>query len=146
MDRVSLFGATPEGIRLLSDVTTSNDSHFRQASINRTIALVMRTARTIGQEFVFEHSGERLWQQVEDRFTDVLGAMQAAGALAGQRPEDGFQVRCDRSTMAQQDIDSGRVIVLVEIRPAASIETMRIQLTVGHGGRVSLSALGMEAA
>jgi hypothetical protein len=146
MDRVSLFGATPEGIRLLSDVTTSNDSHSRQASINRTIALVMRTARTIGQEFVFEHSGERLWQQVEDRFTDVLGAMQAAGALAGQRPEDGFQVRCDRSTMAQQDIDSGRVIVLVEIRPAASIETMRIQLTVGHGGRVSLSALGMEAA
>jgi len=146
MDRVSLFGPTSDGIRLLSDVTTSNDSHHRQASINRTIALVMRTARAIGQEFVFEPSGERLWQQVEDRFKDVLGALQAAGALAGQRPGDGFQVRCDRSTMARQDIDSGRVIVIVEIRPAAGIETMRIQLTVGEGGRVSLSALGMEAA
>lgn len=146
IDRVSLLGQTPEGFRLLSDVTTGNDLNYRQGNINRTIALVMRAARAIGEAYVFEASGERLWQQIEDRLSDVLAAMQAAGALAGQRPEDAFQVRCDRSTMMQQDIDSGRVIVLVTLRPAASIETLRIQLAIGDGGRVSLSALGMEAA
>lgn len=146
IDRVSLLGPTPDGFHMLSDVTTSNDLSYRQANINRTIALVMRAARGIGEEYVFEASGERLWQQIQDRLSDVLTAMQAAGALAGRRPQDAFQVRCDRSTMTQQDIDNGRVIVNVMIHPAASIETMRIQLAIGDGGRVSLSMLGMEAA
>ena len=146
MDRVSLFGMRPEGPGLLSDVTTSNDSSYRQGCINRTIALVMRAAQTIGQDVVFQASGERLWTQIEKWLTDVLGAMQRVGALAGQRPQEAFQVRCDRSTMTQQDVDSGRVVVLVDIRPAASIESMRIHLTWGHSGRVSMTALGQEAA
>jgi len=146
IDRVSLLGRTPEGCRLVSDVTTSNDSSYRQACISRTISMVMRAARAIGEEYVFEVSGERLWQQIEERLGDVLAVMQAAGALAGRLPEDAFQVRCNRSTMTQQDMDSGRVIVQVMIRPAASIETMRIQLAIGDSGRVSLSSLGMEAA
>ncbi len=146
IDRVSLIGPTPDGFHMLSDVTTSNEINYRQANINRTIGLVMRAARGIGEEYVFEASGERLWQQIEDRLGDVLAAMYARGALEGRRPEDAYQVRCDRSTMSQQDIDNGRVIVNVMINPAASIETMRIQLAIGDGGRVSLSALGMEAA
>jgi hypothetical protein len=146
IDRISLLGQTTEGFRLLSDVTTSNDPNYRQASINRTIALVMRAAHTIGEEYVFELSGERLWQQIRDRLGDVLAALQVAGALAGQRPQEAFQVRCDRSTMTQQDIDDGRVVVNVMIRPAGSIETMNIQLAMGDGGRISLSVLGMEAA
>jgi len=144
IDRVSLVGPTPEGFRLLSDVTTHNNSNYRQASISRTIGLVMRAARGIGEEYVFESSGERLWAQLQARMEDVLAAMQRVGALAGTRPDEAFQVRCDRSIMAQQDIDNGRVIVQVLIRPAASIETMRIQLAFGDGGHVSLSSLGME--
>ena len=137
LDRVSLFGPETGAIRLLSDVTTSNDAACRQAGINRTIGLVMRAARCIGEEYVFESSGERLWQQLQSRLTDVLRAMHHAGALAGRGPGDAFQVRCDRSTMTRQDIDNGRVIVQVMIHPAASIETMRIQLVIGDGGRVT---------
>lgn len=146
IDRVSLIGPTPEGMRMLSDVTTSNEINYRQANISRTIGLVMRVARSIGEEYVFESSGERLWGQLQARLEDVLSAMQRVGALNGTRPGEAFQVRCDRSTMSQQDIDNGRVIVQVIIRPAASIETMRIQLAFGDGGHVSLSSLGMEAA
>jgi phage tail sheath protein FI len=146
IDRVSLLGPTPEGFRLLSDVTTHNNSNYRQANISRTIGLVMRVARSIGEEYVFDSSGERLWGQLRARLEDVLGAMQRVGVLAGTGSEEAFAVRCDRSTMTQQDIDHGRVIVEVLIRPAASIETMRIQLAFGDGGHVALSSLGMEAA
>ena len=146
IDRVSLIGPTPEGMGLLSDVTTSNDSNYRQANVSRTLGLVMRVARSIGEEYVFESSGERLWSQLQARLEDVLSAMQRVGALNGTRPGEAFQVRCDRSTMTQQEIDNGRVIVQVLIRPAASIETMRIQLAFGDSGHVSLSSLGMEAA
>jgi len=146
IDRVSLVGPTPEGFRLLSDVTTHNHGNYRQASISRTVGLVMRVARSIGEEHVFESSGERLWQNLKTRMEDVLAAMERIGALAGTRPGEAFQVRCDRSTMTQQDIDNGRVVVQVLILPAAGIETMRIQLAFGNGGRVSLASLGMEAA
>lgn len=146
IERISLIGPTVDGMRILSDVTTSNDINYRQATISRTIGLVMRVARSIGEEYVFETSGERLWGQLKARMEDVLSAMQRVGALAGTRPDEAFQVRCDRSTMTQQDIDNGRVIVQVMIRPVASIETMRIQLAFGDGGSVSLSSLGMEAA
>lgn len=146
IDRLSLFGSAPDGIRLLSDVTTSNNNNYRQASINRTIALVMRVARAIGEEYLFETAGERLWAKLAARMEDVLSAMQRVGALAGKRPEDAFQVRCDRSTMTQQEIDAGRVVVQVLIRPVASIETMRIQLALSDSGGVSLASIGMEAA
>lgn len=146
IDRVTLFGPSPEGMRILSDVTTSNDIYYRQANISRTLGLMMRVARSIGEEYVFESSGERLWGQLQSRLEDVLSAMQRAGALAGTRPGEAYQVRCDRSTMSQQDIDAGRVLVQVILRPAASIETMRIQLAFGDGGNVSLSTLGLEAA
>jgi hypothetical protein len=146
IDRVSLFGPSPQGFYMLSDVTTSNDSQHRQANISRTIGLVMRVARSIGEEYAFESAGERIWGQLQARLEDVLAAMQRVGALAGTRPGEAFQVRCDRSTMTQQDIDNGRVIAQVMIRPVASIETMRIQLAFGGGGHVSLSPLGLEAA
>lgn len=146
IDRISLFGPTPEGFRLLSDVTTHNNSNYRQANISRTIGLVMRVARSIGEEYVFEPSGDLLWGRLRTRLEDVLTAMQRVGALAGTGSGEAFQVRCDRSTMTRQDLDSGRVIVQVMIRPVACIETMRIQLSFGEDGHVSLASLGMEVA
>ena len=133
-------------MRLLSDVTTHNDSAYRQASISRTIGLVMRAARTIGTEYVFDASGEVLWARIKARMEDVLAAMERVGALAASAGEAAYAVRCDRSTMSQRDLDSGRVIVQVLIRPAACIETMRIQLAMADGA-VSLANLGiLEAA
>jgi phage tail sheath protein FI len=127
-------------------VTTSNEPSYRLASISRTIGLVLRAARNIGDAYVFETSGARLWHRIAASMRDVLAALQAAGALSGGGSGDAFQVRCDRSTMTQQDIDNGRVIVQVMLIPAGTIETMRIQLTMGKGRQVSLAALGMEAA
>ncbi len=146
IDRLCLFGPQPGGVRLLSDITTHNDSSYRQASISRTIALVMRAARAIGNEYVFDASGEVLWARIKARMEDVLAALERVGALAASADEAAYAVRCDRSTMSQQDLDSGRVIVQVLIRPAACIETMRIQLAMADGA-VSLSNLGiLEAA
>jgi len=37
------------------------------------------------------------------------------GALLGDKPEQAYFVRCDRSTMTQNDLDNGRVVVLVGV-------------------------------
>jgi phage tail sheath protein FI len=43
------------------------------------------------------------------------------GALLGARPEDAYFVRCDRSTMTQNDLDNGRLVCKIGVaalRPA----------------------------
>jgi hypothetical protein len=142
LERVSLFGQTARGLRLLSDVTTSLDESYRPASVNRLISTIVRAARRLGEEAVFEASGERLWLQVRQRMSDLLAGLLAAGALRGSKPAEAFQVRCDRSTMSQNDLDQGRVIAYVQFDAAVPIERITVALAMDEGGQVSLVTPG----
>ena len=47
-----------------------------------------------------------------------------SGALQGRTPREAFYVRCDRSAMTQDDVDSGRLICeigVAVVRPAEFI-------------------------
>jgi hypothetical protein len=138
LERVSLFGQTASGLRLLSDVTTSLDESYRQACVNRLVSTIVRAARRLGEESVFEASGERLWLQLRQRMSDLLKGLLAAGALRGSKPADAFQVRCDRSTMSQNDLDQGRIIAYVQFDAAVPIERITVALAMDEGGQVSL--------
>ncbi len=140
LERVSLLGPTPRGLRLLSDVTTSLDESYRPASVNRLVSVIVRAARRIGEEIIFEASGERLWFQIRQSLNNLLAGLLQAGALRGATSAEAFQVRCDRSTMSQSDIDNGRVIVLVQFAAAAPIEQITVVLAMDEGGQVSLLA------
>ena len=145
IDRVSLVGPTPSGLRLLSDVTTSGDASYRQAGVSRLVSTLVRAARRIGEDSTFETSGEALWTRVQDRASTVLRALWDLGALRGATPSEAFDVRCDRSTMSQQDIDQGRVIARIRFEAAAPVEAITVVLALDEGGQVSLDA-GSEAA
>lgn len=136
--RVSLFGPTPGGLRLLSDVTTSLDERYRPASVNRLIALLIRAARRLGEDIIFEPSSELLWLRMRDRLENLLRTLLRAGALRGASAAEAFQVRCDRGTMSQQDIDEGRVIAEVVLDAAVAIERITVVLALDEGGQVSL--------
>ena len=143
-ERLCLWDDGPQGLRLRSDVTTAPDPLRRQGGVARTLGLVLRAARRIGEEFVFEPAGETLWARVERRLGELLARLQAAGALH-DGPGGGFGVRCDRSTMSAADIDAGRVIAHAWIRPAAGIERLHVRLVLGDG-RVAVSADARDAA
>jgi uncharacterized protein len=134
--RVSLFGPTPRGIRLLSDVTTSPDEAYRPACVNRLIAAVVRAARRLGEEVTFEGHGERTWRRVEERLGDLLMGLLRAGALRGTSAADAFEVRCDRTTMTQNDVDEGRIVARIVMQPSAPVEEVVVVLSMTSGGRV----------
>jgi hypothetical protein len=146
IDRVSLFGDSINAVTLLSDVTTSNTSAHRPANVNRTISMVLRAARQSGENYVFENNGEALWAEITQHLNSVLGTLFKLGALRGKEPEEAFFVRCDRSIMSRQDLDSGRVIALVHFEPAASIESIDVVLNLQQNGQASLQSLGIERA
>lgn len=146
IDRVSLFGDSINAVTLLSDVTTSDVTAHRPANVNRIISMVLRVARQSGEDYVFDNNGEVLWSEITQHLNSVLGTLFELGALRGKEPEDAFFVRCDRSTMSQQDIDSGRVIAFVRFEPAASIESIDVVLSLQHNGQASLQAIGIDRA
>jgi phage tail sheath protein FI len=137
-ERVSILGQTPQGFALLSDVTTSLDEGYRPACVNRLVAALVRAARRAGEELVFEPSGEALWGRIRRQLQRLLTGLFQEGALRGATPAEAFEVRCDRSTMTQNDLDAGRMVVSVQIQTALPIERITVVLGLHEGGQVSV--------
>ena len=137
-DRVSVLGPTPGGLQLLSDVTSSASQTYRPAGVHRLVSVIVRAARRLGEDMVFEASSEALWARLRERLTNLLAALLRAGALRGTTPAQAFQVRCDQSTMTQSDQDNGRVVAYVQFDAAAPIERITVVLAMDEGGQVTL--------
>ena len=131
--RVSLFGFTPAGIRLLSDVTTFPGESYRPAPINRLVSVISRSARQFGETHVFEDNGPRLWGALERTIRNLMTQLWSLDAFEGASPAEAFDVRCSRDTMTQNDIDEGRLVAIVRFQAAASIELITVTLTVQAG-------------
>ena len=142
LERVSLFGPTPSGLTLLSDVTTSLDERYRPASVNRLVSVIVRAARRLGEDAVFESSGERLWARLREGLNSLLLGLLQDGALRGATPAAAFHVRCDRTTMSQNDLDNGRIVAQVQFDATAPIERITVVLALDEGGQVSLLPAG----
>jgi phage tail sheath protein FI len=69
----------------------------------------------------------------------------AAGALDGDSPSDAFSVRCDRSTMTQNDLDNGRIVVSLTFTAAALVETITVTLAIEASG-TSVQAIAASSA
>lgn len=71
---------------------------------------------------VFEPNDEKLWARVKQTINSILIQKWQEGTIVGAKPEEAFFVRCDRTTMTQNDIDNGKLIVMVGIAPAKPAE------------------------
>lgn len=152
-ERVSVLSPSHRGVRLLSDVTTAGGTRgplesaepYRAANVNRLLASILRAARLMGEEIAFENNGEALWSRLRESLESFLSAIWADGALAGVTSSEAFNVRCDRSTMTQADIDAGRVIVRLTFTAAMPIVHVAVVLAMEDGGQVSLVSPGFSA-
>jgi phage tail sheath protein FI len=109
------------GVVLWSARTTAADPDWKYVSVRRYLAYLEHSIDRGLQWAVFEPNGEGLWSNVRRTVEDFLLVQWRGGALMGNTPEQAFWVRCDRSTMAQQDLDDGRLICVVGVavvRPA----------------------------
>lgn len=141
-DRVCILGPTPGGFQLLSDVTTSDDENYRPAGVSRLVSALVRAARVQGEDATFEANGERLWARLRERLDALLLSLLREGALRGETVGDAFQVRCDRTTMTQNDLDAGRVVAHVLFQPTAPVERISVVLASETGGGLAVRFAG----
>lgn len=60
--------------------------------------------------------------------------MWKGGALLGTDPDEAFFVKCDRSTMAQDDLDNGRLRMVIGCAPIKPGEFMIFSVAQWSGG------------
>jgi dephospho-CoA kinase len=106
---------TDRGVVLWGARTATSDPEWKYLNIRRYAAFLERSIDQGLQWVVFEPNGEALWSNVRRAVGDFLAAEWRTGALLGNAPEQAFFVRCDRSTMTQQDLDQGRLVCMVGV-------------------------------
>jgi phage tail sheath protein FI len=109
------------GNRVWGARTTTSDPEWKYVNVRRYFLYLEHSIDRGTQWSVFEPNGERLWANIRDTVTSFLHNEWVNGALLGDKPEQAFFVKCDRTTMTQNDLDNGRLICLVgvaAIKPA----------------------------
>lgn len=103
------------GFRLWGARTISSDPEWKYVNVRRYFAYLERSIERGTQFAVFENNGPALWSNVRRTIEDFLFNEWKSGRLLGEKVDEAFFVRCDRSTMTQNDLDNGRMICLIGV-------------------------------
>ena len=106
----------------------SNDPAWKYVNLRRYFAYVEHSIDKGTRWTVFEPNGEALWATVRRTIENFLLDEWRGRALSGDSPENAFFVKCDRTTMTQDDLDHGRLICLVGVAPLGPAEFVILRI------------------
>lgn len=110
------------GSRVWGARTMTSDPEWKYVNVRRLFIYLEHSIDKAMQWAVFEPNNERLWRNIRQMVEDFLYVQWLNGALLGAKPEEAFFVRCDRTTMTQNDLDNGRLICLIGVAPTKPAE------------------------
>lgn len=102
--------------------TMTDDPEWRYLNVMRYFMFIERSIERGTAWAVFEPNGEALWANLRTTIEDFLYNEWVSGHLLGSTPKAAYFVRCDRTTMTQNDIDNGRVVAEVGMAPLRPAE------------------------
>lgn len=103
------------GYRVWGARTATSDSEFMYVNVRRYLIYLEHSIDNGSQWAVFENNGPALWARVKDSIDSFLRNEFAEGRLLGNSPAEAYFVRCDRTTMTQNDLDNGRLVCLIGV-------------------------------
>lgn len=95
----------------------------------RRIALYIEESLFRGSQWVvFEPNDEPLWAQIRLSFNSFMHGLFRQGAFQGSSPKDAYFVKCDKETTTQDDINLGKVNIVVGFAPLKPAEFVIIKI------------------
>jgi len=122
------FRDNNRGIRVYGGRCITSDSDWKYVNVRRLLIFIEASLDRGLQWVVFEPNEEPLWARVRRSITNFLNLIWRNGALEGTKPEEAFFVKCDRTTMTQTDLDSGRLICLIGVAPVKPAEFVIVRI------------------
>ena len=114
--------------------TTAANPLWKYVNVRRLFLYLEESIQEGTQWAVFEPNNERLWARVRQSVSNFLTDVWNDGALMGETPEEAFYVKADRSTMTQNDIDNGKLVVEVGVAPTKPAEFVVFEITQWTSG------------
>ena len=116
------FRPDGRGIRLWGARTMSSDPDWKYINVRRLFLFIEKSIDQGTQWVVFEANSDPTWARVVRTITSFLVDVWRSGALMGTTQDQAFFVRCDRTTMTDDDINNGRLICYIGIAPVKPAE------------------------
>lgn len=122
------IGSVVFGARTL----VANNPSFQQwkyVSVRRMALFIEQTLyRSLGWA-IFEPNDVPLWTAMRTSVEAFMLSLFRQGAFQGTKPSEAFLVQCDSSTTTQEDIDLGKVNIIVGFRPLKPAEFVIVKIS-----------------
>jgi len=122
-----VYGSIVWGARTLAGDDDAG-SEWKYVPVRRMALFLEESLYRGTQWVVFEPNGEPLWDQLRLNVGAFMQALFRQGAFQGQTPHEAYFVKCDRETTSQNDVDLGRVNILVGFAPLKPAEFVLVRI------------------
>jgi phage tail sheath protein FI len=122
------------GLRIYGARCITSLSDWKYLAVRRLFIAIERSIEIGTQWAVLEPNDQRLWDRLIDSIDSFLTRQWRDGALMGAEKGQAFYIRCGTSTMTQDDIDNGRLIMEIGIAPVKPAEFVIIRIGQWAGG------------
>ncbi len=123
------FRAQGRGIRVWGARCITSESLWKYVPVRRLFIFLEESLDEGTQWVVFEPNAPPLWARVRQSISNFLDTVWRNGALFGDTAEQAYFVICDETTMTQDDLDNGRLIILVGVAPVKPAEYVIIRIS-----------------
>ena len=121
------IGQNP-GYAVSKGSSAEKNQEWKYMQVQRYVLSLEESLRKDTQWVAFEPNNEALWARVQQSVADRLLNEWRNGKLMGSKPDQAYFVICNKTTMTQLDISSGRLICHIGIAPIKPAEFMVFEL------------------
>lgn len=128
------FRPEGRGLRIYGARCITSENDWKYLSVRRLFVFLERSLDIGTQWAVLEPNDNRLWDRLADSVDSFLTTQWLAGALMGTEKKQAFYIKVGTSTMTQDDIDNGRLIMEIGVAPVKPAEFVIIRIGQWAGG------------
>ncbi len=122
------------GLRVYGARCITSLTEWKYINVRRLFIFLEASLDQGTQWAVFEPNDQKLWDRLIQSVSQFLTTVWREGGLMGAKPEQAFFVKCGYDTMSPDDIENGRLIMLVGVAPVFPAEFVIIRIGQFAGG------------
>lgn len=128
------FTAQGRGLRVYGARCITSDQEWMYINVRRLFIFLEASLDQGTQWAVFEPNDQTLWNRLIQSVSAFLTTIWQQGGLMGATADQAFFVKCGLDTMSSDDIENGRLIMLVGVAPVFPAEFVIIRIGQWAGG------------
>jgi phage tail sheath protein FI len=128
------FTAQGRGLRVYGARCITSDTEWMYINVRRLFIFLEASLDEGTQWAVFEPNDQTLWNRLIQSVSAFLTTIWQQGGLMGATADQAFFVKCGYDTMSSDDIENGRLIMLVGVAPVFPAEFVIIRIGQWAGG------------